>query len=121
MSCGADQSVARWFAAVNLGQGFPDWPAPQFVKDAMFKVVQEDGNQVRICPWAAAPRVCRCNRAAILVTSLARELLMASHCSAQYTRSAGDMDLVSHLATQYSKKLGRSINALTEVARRWSH
>ena len=33
-------------AAVNLGQGFPDWPCAQFVKDALYKVVQEDGNQV---------------------------------------------------------------------------
>jgi kynurenine---oxoglutarate transaminase / cysteine-S-conjugate beta-lyase / glutamine---phenylpyruvate transaminase len=32
-------------AAVNLGQGFPDWPAPRFVKDAMIRAVEADDNQ----------------------------------------------------------------------------
>eukprot|EP00640_Fibrocapsa_japonica_P007685 CAMPEP_0113944048 /NCGR_PEP_ID=MMETSP1339-20121228/30607_1 /TAXON_ID=94617 /ORGANISM="Fibrocapsa japonica" /LENGTH=152 /DNA_ID=CAMNT_0000949109 /DNA_START=153 /DNA_END=608 /DNA_ORIENTATION=+ /assembly_acc=CAM_ASM_000762 len=31
--------------ACNLGQGFPDWPCPQFAKDALKKAVQQDFNQ----------------------------------------------------------------------------
>ena len=31
--------------AVNLGQGFPDWETPQFIKDALCRSVQGSGNQ----------------------------------------------------------------------------
>lgn len=31
--------------SVNLGQGFPDWESPQFVKDALCRSVQENFNQ----------------------------------------------------------------------------
>jgi len=31
--------------AVALGQGFPDWPSPDFVKDAMKRSQDEDQNQ----------------------------------------------------------------------------
>lgn len=31
--------------AVNLGQGYPDWPCPQFVKDACITAVTADHNQ----------------------------------------------------------------------------
>jgi aspartate/methionine/tyrosine aminotransferase len=31
--------------AVNLGQGFPDWPAPRFVKEAGERAIREDHNQ----------------------------------------------------------------------------
>ena len=31
--------------AINLGQGFPDWPAPPFVKEAMRRAMDDDANQ----------------------------------------------------------------------------
>lgn len=31
--------------AVNLGQGFPDWASPSFVKDAMKNAVDAEQNQ----------------------------------------------------------------------------
>ena len=37
--------LAREMGAVNLGQGFPDWPTPTFVKDAMRRTQDEDQNQ----------------------------------------------------------------------------
>jgi kynurenine--oxoglutarate transaminase/cysteine-S-conjugate beta-lyase/glutamine--phenylpyruvate transaminase len=37
--------LARETGAVNLGQGFPDWPTPTFVKDAMRRTQDEDQNQ----------------------------------------------------------------------------
>ncbi len=37
--------LAREMNAVNLGQGFPDWPAPDFVKDAMKKAQDDNVNQ----------------------------------------------------------------------------
>jgi 16S rRNA C967 or C1407 C5-methylase (RsmB/RsmF family) len=37
--------LAREMGAVNLGQGFPDWPTPAFVKDAMKRSQDEDHNQ----------------------------------------------------------------------------
>src|SRR3569623_955612 len=40
--------------AVNLGQGFPDFPAPAFVKEAAARHIREDRNQ-----YAASPGVPR--------------------------------------------------------------
>ena len=37
--------LAISLGAVNLGQGFPDWPAPRFVKDALQAAVEGDHNQ----------------------------------------------------------------------------
>ena len=37
--------LAREMGAVNLGQGFPDWPTPAFVKEAMKRTQDEDQNQ----------------------------------------------------------------------------
>ena len=37
--------LAREMGAVNLGQGFPDWPTPDFVKQAMKRSQDEDQNQ----------------------------------------------------------------------------
>src|SRR5262249_60067353 len=31
--------------AVNLGQGFPDFPAPSFIKEAAMRAIREDRNQ----------------------------------------------------------------------------
>jgi aspartate/methionine/tyrosine aminotransferase len=44
--------------AVNLGQGFPDFPAPGFVKEAAARHLREDRNQ-----YAASPGVPRLRRA----------------------------------------------------------
>lgn len=38
-------SLAVKHRAVNLGQGFPDFPAPAFIKDAAIRHIQEDRNQ----------------------------------------------------------------------------
>ncbi len=40
--------VARRFDAINLAQGFPDFPAPQLLKDAACRAVQADVNQYAI-------------------------------------------------------------------------
>ncbi len=40
--------VARRFNAVNLAQGFPDFPAPQLLKDAACRAIQDDVNQYAI-------------------------------------------------------------------------
>ena len=39
--------------AVNLGQGFPDWAAPKFVKEAMKKAMDDNANQY--CRSAGLP------------------------------------------------------------------
>ena len=40
--------VARRHGAINLSQGFPDFPAPQFLKDAACRAIQDDVNQYAI-------------------------------------------------------------------------
>ena len=40
--------VAREHDAVNLAQGFPDFPAPQVVKDAACRAIQDDVNQYAV-------------------------------------------------------------------------
>ena len=40
--------------AVNLAQGFPDFPAPQLLKDAAQKAIADDVNQYAIT-WGAKP------------------------------------------------------------------
>src|SRR4051812_26622183 len=44
--------------AINLGQGFPDFAAPDFVKEAAARHIREDRNQ-----YAASPGVPRLRRA----------------------------------------------------------
>jgi aspartate/methionine/tyrosine aminotransferase len=41
--------------AVNLGQGFPDFPAPAFIKEAAMRAIREDRNQY--APAAGVPRL----------------------------------------------------------------
>jgi aspartate/methionine/tyrosine aminotransferase len=41
--------------AVNLGQGFPDFPAPSFIKEAAMRAIREDRNQY--APAAGVPRL----------------------------------------------------------------
>ena len=38
-------SLANEHQAINLGQGFPDFAAPQFIKDAAVEAIQADINQ----------------------------------------------------------------------------
>lgn len=45
---------ARKYGAVNLAQGMPDFPAPQAVKDAACRAIQDDVNQYAIT-WGARP------------------------------------------------------------------
>jgi aspartate/methionine/tyrosine aminotransferase len=40
--------VAQEHNALNLAQGFPDFPAPQFIKDAACRAIQEDVNQYAV-------------------------------------------------------------------------
>ena len=40
--------VAREAGAINLAQGFPDFPAPQLLKDAACRAIQDDVNQYAI-------------------------------------------------------------------------
>ena len=37
--------LAKETGAVNLGQGFPDWETPRFVKDALIRALEENHNQ----------------------------------------------------------------------------
>jgi hypothetical protein len=38
--------LAAQLKAVNLGQGFPDWPSPAFCKEAAKRAIDADFNQV---------------------------------------------------------------------------
>ena len=40
--------VARCHGAINLAQGFPDFPAPRLLKDAACRAIQDDVNQYAI-------------------------------------------------------------------------
>ena len=40
--------VAREYNSINLAQGFPDFPAPQLLKDAACKAIQDDVNQYAV-------------------------------------------------------------------------
>src|SRR4029450_2894513 len=42
------------YGGVNLSQGFPDFPAPQIIKDAACAAIQDDVNQYAVT-WGAAP------------------------------------------------------------------
>jgi N-succinyldiaminopimelate aminotransferase len=48
-------ALAVQHGAVNLGQGFPDFPAPAFIKDAAVRAIAEDRNQY--APAAGLPRL----------------------------------------------------------------
>jgi aspartate/methionine/tyrosine aminotransferase len=48
-------ALARQYAAVNLGQGFPDFPGPDFVKQAAKQAIDADLNQYAIS--SGAPRL----------------------------------------------------------------
>jgi aspartate/methionine/tyrosine aminotransferase len=43
-------SLAAEHGAVNLGQGFPDFPAPAFIKEAALRAIREDRNQYAPAP-----------------------------------------------------------------------
>jgi len=51
-------ALAVRHAAVNLGQGFPDFPAPDFVKEAAARHIYGDQNQ-----YAASPGLPRLRQA----------------------------------------------------------
>ena len=42
------------YGGVNLSQGFPDFPAPQAIKDAACAAIQDDVNQYAVT-WGAKP------------------------------------------------------------------
>jgi aminotransferase len=46
--------VAMSAGAINLSQGYPDFPAPQVIKDAAAKAIHEDWNQYSIT-WGLQP------------------------------------------------------------------
>jgi aspartate/methionine/tyrosine aminotransferase len=48
-------ALAAQHGAVNLGQGFPDFPAPEFIKDAAARAIAADRNQY--APAAGLPRL----------------------------------------------------------------
>jgi aspartate/methionine/tyrosine aminotransferase len=43
-------SLAVKHGAVNLGQGFPDFPAPSFIKEAAIRAIRDDRNQYAHAP-----------------------------------------------------------------------
>ncbi len=46
--------LSQLHGAVNLSQGFPDFPAPGFVKDAACRAIERDVNQYAVT-WGAKP------------------------------------------------------------------
>lgn len=46
--------LANQYGAINLAQGFPNFPAPQWLKDAACRAIQNDVNQYAIT-WGAPP------------------------------------------------------------------
>src|SRR2546423_3694420 len=50
--------LAVQHGAVNLGQGFPDFPAPEFIKQAAARAIAADHNQ-----YAPAPGIPRLRQA----------------------------------------------------------
>jgi aspartate/methionine/tyrosine aminotransferase len=48
-------ALARQYDAVNLGQGFPDFPGPEFVKEAAKRAIDADLNQYAVS--SGAPRL----------------------------------------------------------------
>ena len=43
--------------AINLGQGFPDFPAPEFIKEAAIKAIRDNENQYFVAPrYGPAPQ-----------------------------------------------------------------
>src|SRR5579862_745996 len=46
--------LANQYGAVNLSQGFPDFPAPRAIKDAACEAIQADINQYAVT-WGAKP------------------------------------------------------------------
>ncbi len=51
-------ALAQQHSAVNLGQGFPDFPGPQFIKDAAWQAITADHNQY--APAAGLPLLQQC-------------------------------------------------------------
>src|SRR5438128_657230 len=41
-------ALANTYGAINLAQGFPDFPAPQKVKEAAIRAIRDDYNQYEI-------------------------------------------------------------------------
>src|ERR1700742_3759025 len=67
--------------AVNLGQGFPDFPAPAFIKEAALRAIREDRNQYAPAaglPRLRAPRAARWERLRGVAADPAEELTVAS-------------------------------------------
>jgi aminotransferase len=46
--------LCREYDGVNLSQGFPDFPAPELIKEAACRAIRDDVNQYAIT-WGAAP------------------------------------------------------------------
>ena len=56
--------LATKHGAVNLAQGFPDFPCPQELKDAASKAIEEDYNQYSVT-WGAPMLREACERATL--------------------------------------------------------
>ena len=126
--------LARETGAVNLGLGFPNWPAPAFVKEAACRAIMDDLNQVcatvtRTCAqlrasWPHASRPC--GALAVLTVSWSpatgrggRQAVSVRHTGRprQLRRRSADRRrmLFPHADGRYSSKLGRSVNPMDEV------
>mmetsp|Transcript_24949 Transcript_24949/g.27611 ORF Transcript_24949/g.27611 Transcript_24949/m.27611 type:complete len:432 (+) Transcript_24949:24-1319(+) len=77
--------LAKETGAVNLGQGFPGWTPPEFVKQALSAATKE---------------------------TLEPESGFMMH---QYARAAGHMSLVSAIAEDYAPRFNRAVDPATEV------
>lgn len=78
---------------MNLGQGFPNFPAPDFIKQAAIKAIESDANQYP----THSPS------------------FLVSLIQYRYTRSQGHVRLVNAIAKTYSPQFKRELNPLTDI------
>lgn len=81
-------ALSNKFGAANLGQGFPSYGSPDFLKDGLQQAVATDVFTLSGCPAGLGN---------------------------QYTRPGGDPELCAILASEYSAGFDRELNPMTEV------
>lgn len=82
-------ALANRHGAVNLGQGFPDFPAPDFVKDAAQRHVREDRNQ-----YIASPGLPRLRQALAADWRSRRPEMRALDADTEITIASGATELL---------------------------
>lgn len=113
-------------AAVNLGQGFPDWPCPEFLKVAAARAIANNNNQVCIGATvqqsAASDIACRSMRAVVAILRWWRRWRSGAWGAAAlgflfplHALTRTGMCNVLLMARSYSTALDRALDPMTEV------